>query len=88
MSEEGKKKAAKCGNCTVQKHTNYDCQDCEKEFCSDCTKLRPVEHIVIVNYCGSWRCNDCRESKPDSGTGGNQEKDELIAKLVSVVDRL
>jgi hypothetical protein len=33
MSEEGKKKfsVAKCGNCTMPKHTKYDYQDCKKE---------------------------------------------------------
>jgi hypothetical protein len=59
MSERDNKKK-KCDHCHVPNFTNYNCQTCKGEFCSDCTNLKPADCKVILSYCGHWNCKACR----------------------------
>jgi hypothetical protein len=84
MSERDNNKK-KSDHCTVTNFTKYDCQTCKGEFCSDCTNLKPADCKVILSYCGYWNCKACREEQnPDRDQG----RDELLARLVDMVDKL
>jgi hypothetical protein len=65
--------------------SRIDSQTCKGEFCSDCTNLKPADCKVIRSYCGHWNCKACREEQnPDRDQG----RDELLARLVDMVDKL
>jgi hypothetical protein len=93
MSERDKKKK-KCDDCQVPNFTKYDCRTCDGEYCSDCTNLKPADCKVILSYCGYWECKACKELPEHCGCGreekatGEQGKEELIARLVSMVQKL
>jgi hypothetical protein len=49
MSERDNKKK-KFDRCHLPNFTNYDCQTCKGEFCSDCTNLKPADWKVFQSY--------------------------------------
>jgi hypothetical protein len=84
MSERDNKKK-KCDHCHVPNFTKYNCPTCKGEFCSDCTNLKPANCKVILSYCGHWNCKACRE---EQNPERDQGRDEILARLVDMVDKL